>query len=358
MIVYDVSSNRRSETPHRAKSCGHVILWRRIATKLLGLWGTVGLLSIGYLLIPEYCKEMYQPVWQAIGWAAAPVVVVSIAYVAWMDSRMRDPRDGYWHAGRLFCGRLSGLDWNVLRKYSLGWLVKGFFLPLMLGGAAEYYRVLREHGVNFATFGELYSTTFNLLLTVDVTFGAIGYLTTFRLTGTQIRSVDQTWLGWVAGICCYAPFSDALLAKRFDYEGAITWSEWLSHSPILLISWGFVILMLHAIYAWATVSFGIRFSNLTNRGIITTGPYRFFKHPAYLTKNLAWWLMAVPFVAVDSYGDALWRCSCLLAINGIYALRAWTEERHLMSDPVYREYSAWMRENGVWAHWRRWWRHA
>lgn len=36
-----------------------------------------------------------------------------------------------------------------------------------------------------------------------------------------------------------------------------------------------------AIYAWATIMFGGRFSNLTHRGIITNGPYPWTKHPAY-----------------------------------------------------------------------------
>ena len=34
--------------------------------------------------------------------------------------------------------------------------------------------------------------------------------------------------------------------------------------------------------------FSFRFSNLTHRGIITSGPYRFTKHPSYVSKNIAW----------------------------------------------------------------------
>ena len=54
------------------------------------------------------------------------------------------------------------------------------------------------------------------------------------------------------------------------------------------------------------------------------------RHPAYVTKSLSWWLIAVPFVPLQ--GDILETVrlsALLLLLNGVYALRAWTEERHL-----------------------------
>ena len=50
------------------------------------------------------------------------------------------------------------------------------------------------------------------------------------------------------------------------------------------------------VYAWATLALGLRASNLTNRGIVTTGPYRWLRHPAYVAKNLSWWIGATPLV--------------------------------------------------------------
>ena len=51
------------------------------------------------------------------------------------------------------------------------------------------------------------------------------------------------------------------------------------------IIWGAILVVLTGIYAWATMAFGLRFSNLTHRGILTHGPYAFTKHPAYMSKN-------------------------------------------------------------------------
>jgi protein-S-isoprenylcysteine O-methyltransferase Ste14 len=88
---------------------------------------------------------------------------------------------------------------------------------------------------------------------------------------------------------------------------------------------------LFAIYAAATVSFGLRFSNLTNRGTVSRGPYRFVRHPAYLCKCSAWWLEHIPTLTIT-------KAFFLTLLCGVYALRAWTEERHLGMDPEYREY--------------------
>ena len=40
-----------------------------------------------------------------------------------------------------------------------------------------------------------------------------------------------------------------------------------------------MLVALTAIYAWATVAFGFRFSNLTHRGILTHGPYALVAAP-------------------------------------------------------------------------------
>ena len=108
-----------------------------------------------------------------------------------------------------------------------------------------------------------------------------------------------------------------------------------------------MILLLVVVYVWSTIAFGARFSNLTHRGIITNGPYRYSKHPAYLAKNLSWWLIAMPFMVGVSLGQTVRSCLLLGLLNGIYYLRAKTEERHLSLDPVYRQYAQWMQQHGV-----------
>ncbi|MDE0877987.1 MAG: DUF1295 domain-containing protein, partial [Sphingomonas bacterium] len=111
--------------------------------------------------------------------------------------------------------------------------------------------------------------------------------------------------------------------------------------------WGAALVILTGIYAWATVAFGPRFSNLTNRGIMTHGPYAFSRHPAYLAKNMFWWMASVPVLTTGTPVDAVRATLILAAVSGVYYWRAKTEERHLRLDPDYVTYDAWMARNGM-----------
>ena len=153
-------------------------------------------------------------------------------------------------------------------------------------------------------------------------------------------------LGWIVALACYPPFWPAV-SFYLRYDTGYAWGAWLAYHPYLYVVWGTAILALEAVYVWATVIFGAHFSNLTNRGIITNGPYRFTKHPAYIAKNLTWWMIAVPFLPRDNLWDTLPRCAMLLGVNFIYYMRAKTEEWHLARDPDYVRYALWIEEHGL-----------
>ncbi len=116
---------------------------------------------------------------------------------------------------------------------------------------------------------------------------------------------------------------------------------------MVLWIWGLWLVFLTGIYAWATVAFGIRFSNLTYRGVLTNGPYRFTRHPAYLSKNAFWWFATLPFLVTNgSFTDMVRNTVILALVSAVYFWRAKTEEKHLLAeDAKYREYHAWMEAN-------------
>ena len=64
-------------------------------------------------------------------------------------------------------------------------------------------------------------------------------------------------------------------------------------------------------------------------------------------------MVSVPFIAGAGWLQALQSCLLLGGVNLIYLLRARTEERHLCSDPVYRDYAAFIAEYGLLASIRR-----
>lgn len=226
-----------------------------------------------------------------------------------------------------------------------GWVVKGVFLPLMIAWSFIWVASASEvwHGRDWFT---IFASALGALYAVDTAFATIGYLSTSERIDGQIRSVDRTPLGWLSALACYPPLSVLVLDTWLVYKTGSDWQVWFSEGGLGAWAWGGAILLLLAVYTWATVVFGPRFSNLTNRGIITSGPYRWGKHPAYFCKNLSWWLIFVPFLGNDTALDAVWHCSALLGVNAIYATRAWTEERHLLADPEYRAYAEWISRNG------------
>ncbi|WP_163521280.1 methyltransferase family protein, partial [Klebsiella michiganensis] len=68
------------------------------------------------------------------------------------------------------------------------------------------------------------------------------------------------------------------------------------------------------------------------------GPYAWSRHPAYLSKNLFWWLSGLPFLATTGWIEGLRNAAIMAVVSGIYYWRARTEEEHLGADPDYREY--------------------
>jgi len=197
---------------------------------------------------------------------------------------------------------------------------------------------------SFMTF---YDFSFNMLFFGDLLVATVGYICTLRLFDSHVRSTEPSCLGWIVAVGCYQPFWWFFSERYLRYDSGASWHEWLSGHPIVLPLWGSTILALLSIYVWASIAFGIRFSNLTNRGILTNGPYRYTKHPAYVTKNLSWWLISMPFLSQAGTAEALRHSFLLVLLNVVYLLRARTEERHLSSDPAYVEYAKYMESRGL-----------
>lgn len=325
----------------------------RVALRLLGLAATLAGCAFLYWLFPEYHGTWYAQYWRFLKLAVYLIPLVPL-YLAWADTRIRDPEDALLQCGRALLGRWDGVDVHVLRQHALGWLVKAFFLPLMTVYLADEMRNMGQIVRSATDLWDNYPFWFHGSYFIDLLFCVVGYSMTLRLTDSHIRSVEPTLIGWAAALVCYQPFYSVISDRYLGYEGGRLWDAWLAPWPHLQDVWGFCIGLLVMIYAAATVAFGLRFSNLTHRGIITSGPYRFSKHPAYLAKNLSWWMISVPFIQAGSLGTNLRYCALLLLLNGIYYLRARTEEWHLSRDPAYVAYAEWIDEHGLLSWLGRW----
>jgi protein-S-isoprenylcysteine O-methyltransferase Ste14 len=125
------------------------------------------------------------------------------------------------------------------------------------------------------------------------------------------------------------------------------WGYWFGSATGLGSVWAALILAVLAAHVWGTVIFGIRFSNLTNRGIITNGPYRWSKHPAYITKMIMYAMIWFPFVNAASWHGAMRNSLAFGCLCTIYYLRAKAEEGYLMEDPDYRSYANYISRYGL-----------
>lgn len=342
---------------HRSPSTG--INWahnqpsvRRSAVKYLGLLGSMGFVGGLYWLLPHYRGSTYTTFFHLLALIVPVWLVVAVPYLYWLDRHMLQPHCGYWQMGMALLGRWGLANQRALGQHVLGWLIKGFFFPLMFTYMCnDLIRFMTYDMAQFSKpgFQPWFDALYSLLYFIDVGLVTVGYLLSLRITDTHLRSAEPSMLGWVVALVCYQPFWSVIGPAYLAYETNFKWGAWLSAYPVAYTLWGSVILLLTGIYVWATVIFGARFSNLTHRGIITNGPYRYTKHPAYIAKNLSWWLIAIPFMQTG-WAEALRLCALLLLLNGIYWLRAKTEERHLSSDPTYVAYKAWVRAHGIFRH--------
>ena len=326
----------------------------RIFFKLTGLYACYAFVALIYWGAPVYCDRFFDPYYEAIYKLFPYLMIASVPYVALVDCYMKQPEDNYYWMGRFLLLRGRGTTWRAFTQLITGWIVKGYFLPLMfiffIGDVN--YLINFDTTENQMTFLNVYHPMVAVVFVLDLLAAVGGYMLTFRLFDTHLRSVEPTFFGWFICLSCYDPFNGTYLNNYFRYRGNDDrWIDWLQDKPEMLIIWGGLIFFFIFIYTVAGMNFGIRFSNITHRGVLTNGMYRFTKHPEYLSKNTFWWLTFCPFITLPgedhSYIESLRFFILMLGVNGTYFWRARTEERHMSRDPVYVEYALWMNEHGV-----------
>lgn len=358
----------------------------RAVPRWLAVCGVLGILSLLYLVHPYYRGPQFTP-WRfvfpalASGW-----LLFGFFWTRMAMKRFGKPVDAFLD---------TGLSWLIIwrwvfgytklkiyrgrrfRNTVLGLVVKAFFGPLMVGFFGGHWQALGNlwlgrkgspalpllapgatldatlgyvknvsHLVwamlpRLSDMGALFEggvhlqqnlrfwvdVSYNGVFIVDCGVALVGYLLETRFFGNKTKSVESTWLGWIAALACYPPYNSITGIYLPFGNSEHPWID----NPWIILGLRALMVAFFVVYAAATVSFGAKFSNLTNRGIISRGPYAVIRHPAYTCKCIAWWLENLPTLT----GQTAVSLACLC---GIYALRAWTEERHLAKDPEYRVY--------------------
>ncbi|MDH5718972.1 MAG: DUF1295 domain-containing protein [Spirochaetia bacterium] len=236
----------------------------------------------------------------------------------------------------------------------LGVFVKLFFIPVMTVFFFDQFKHLvnnwgfltERFGAFFAgrrdtlmSIRDFHNVSFSFIFSIDVGVAWCGYVFSSRWIKNSYTSVEPTFFGWAVALLCYPPFR-VFLGFYFPVPAEKAFFSISSAWVVTLLALLSVISYL--IYMAATLVFGLRFSNLTNRGIIRTGPYAYIRHPAYAAKNLSWWLVMLPSVLYAAYTKEnltlILQVFGLIIMSSLYYFRAITEEKHLLKDEAYVQY--------------------
>ncbi len=125
-----------------------------------------------------------------------------------------------------------------------------------------------------------------------------GYVVSSRWIKNTLFSTEPTFLGWAVALLCYPPINRTLGV----YYGTPGENGFFGIPiPGVVTFFALCSILSFTVYTSATVMFGLRFSNLTHRGIVTTGPYALVRHPAYASKNFSWWCVMLPYALYEIY---------------------------------------------------------
>jgi protein-S-isoprenylcysteine O-methyltransferase Ste14 len=217
-------------------------------------------------------------------------------------------------------------------------LVKFFFIPIMFNFTFSNYYSVKNGIFNLPNFLSLFSiNSFNtiifplvlsLIFLIDTAWFCFGYLFESNILKNRIISVEPSIFGWLVALACYPPFNGIVGSSVDWYANDYAY---FFNSDFITFIFRILIVLLLLIYVSATLALGTKSSNLTNRGIVSRGPYKYIRHPAYISKNLAWWLTTIPVFSI-------WSVISMGTWSIIYHLRSITEERHLKKDPNYIDY--------------------
>lgn len=259
---------------------------------------------------------------------------------------------------RIIFWAIKNKIWNANYKINneeknsiLAWLVKIFFVPLMIiwisSNISEiinnfyYWKITIQNLINNFSYifnNSLFITIFKVIIFIDLLFFTLWYLLESKYLWNKIKSVEPTMLWWTVALICYPPFNWAFDNFVWWYSSDFPIFE-NTYIHIILNS---ILLVFFTIYSWASVSLWLKASNLTNRWIVRKWPYKYVRHPAYISKNIAWIIWAMPLIIVNIKNLDFFNLFVIFlsvwAWMFIYYLRSITEEKHLEMDSEYIDY--------------------
>ena len=329
------------------KNFGQSVCWRAFS-----LWLLVSIFYFLYNTHPYYtgqdfdnAKTLIRPAYTIFCFLVLPYTWFTLKFNYRLKDDFKDPTIIFFVLLKRIGLMLATRDLNQIgglfkvkrfNNFCLTCLVKGFFLPLMAMFMFHHVTTVQQLMVRVSTpmDGITMSNWFldliyNALFIVDTGIALVGYGLELKWLGNKTKSVEPTMFGWAVALMCYPPFNNTSSQYFPLYDRQDFYIPFTEEQKIFV---RIIIILLYSIFVWGTIALGVRFSNLSNKGIVDRGPYKYIRHPAYASKNIAWWFEHL------QYMKGLHNVLPLICWNIIYGLRAITEERHLSKDPEYKAY--------------------
>ncbi len=305
-----------------------------------------------YTKAPYYKSFLTQETIKTIFILAYSYTIIGLIYYIIIPSEKINPSKGHIIFRSL--KRVSKDTWHYIKNFNspyrkspkmehhektaiLFLLVKIFFLPLMLNFFYDNFSYVKNNLSIFknplsllsvdAFNNILFPVIVGIVFLIDTSWFCFGYTFEAGFLKNKVRSVEPTIFGWAVAIICYPPFN-GIFTKYVDWYANDN-IEFFTMNLTFIVR--IILVFLLIVYLSATLALGTKCSNLTNRGIVTRGPYAIIRHPAYISKNLFWWVTILPVISWPAAISAS-------AWSLIYYFRAVTEEKHLLKDPEYVAY--------------------
>ncbi|HRD76445.1 MAG TPA: DUF1295 domain-containing protein [Hyphomicrobiaceae bacterium] len=312
----------------------------------LGVCLGIGAMLFTWWLITYFRRPSFADLHEVAVPVACGAVFICL-FVMWYTTWRAGPASAKsCQLGYLLTGRWNEIDTQLLSQEALAWLVRVFFLPLNFSESARVmsgFRIQPEHYFDrpvMALHADLLMFIYGMIVTAIIP----GYLFASRLFSNEVRLVDRTLSAWVVTLWSYAPF---LVNGAFFYYRAENWQSQFSANGLVLCVVGFCILLFELVHYWGEAQMGIRASNLSHRGIITTGPFRYTRHPIYLSKCIGWFFIWMPVTAGENWVECVRLTVLFVMACSVYFARSWVEERLLASDKDYVTYALWVDRHGL-----------
>lgn len=323
---------------------------RSSAIKWTGCMAGVGLVIAGWYLVPEYQRNSYATFLSVVETYWPFYAVAAAGFIFAAEWRLGPCEDGAGALANIVLGKWKDVNWGMVRDELAALFVKGFFLPLNLSGA--FPLIARYRSVSDKLWDlpwpQMVQNLDRLIFACLLIAIIPGYVFNSRLLGTEVRKTEQSWFAWGVTMFCYPPINRGSGSGWFTYHpSGEVWTDLFGVAGMASQIVGVLLLIFYVMHYWGESICCLRSSHLTNRGIITNGPFRLTKHPVYVAKFGAWLLVYFPFAATDSFMGNVRASLAFSAFAAVYFARGWAEERLLSNDKTYVAYALWMDKHSV-----------